>query len=799
MSTVAATATASDSPQGRAVEQLVALALRGPGPWWWAAFLPASALTLLFFGAIGVLFTRGVGIWGLNVPVVWAFDITSYVWWIAIAMSGTFISAALHLTRQEWGVAVSRYAEAMTVFALAIAGMFPIIHLGRPWFFYWLAPYPNPMALWPQWRSPLVWDFFAILAYLLLSLMFFYLGLLPDLAALRDRARAPAARLAYGLLALGWRGDARQWWQRACAHRLLAGLAVPLVVSVHSVVGLDFATGNTPGWHSTIFPPFFVAGAMFSGFAMALTIGVLLRRLAPVAVLITVEHLERLARLVLAMGLVLAYCYAVEIFMAWRSGDRYEIYTMVNRLRGPYAPVYWTLLACVVVLPQLLWWPAARRNETLLLVLSLVINVGMWLERFMLIVTSTHRDFLPSAWGMFYPTAWDWAILAGSLGFFAWLFLLFVRLLPVVPLAELRATAPGGTAVLAAARAARAAGTPITAHTPHLVPGLAEALGVARNRLPRYALLGGLLGGLATLALQAYSLGWGYPLDVGDRSPAWPALVPACFEMTILGAALAVFIGMLVDSGLPRLRHQAFDQPRFARVSRDRYLLLAVLPLVAGCEPAVRNMYDQPRYDTMAPAALWADGASLRPLVPGVVAAAAGVLAVSASGRAGTLPAPEAVIALAPLDADGRPRIAAGGAAGAARGRRPAPPPDPTPPRTLAGLERGRTLYEIHCAPCHGLTGDGDGMVVQRGFPRPAPLGSERLRRAPDAWLAGVIGQGYGVMAAFGDRLTADQGQDLVGYLRALQLSQHATGRLLPPAERARLAGGAAAGPGGAP
>ena len=406
--------------------------------WWVVAFAVCSVLTLVFFGAIGYLFYTGVGIWGLNVPVVWAFDITNYVWWIAIAMSGTFIPAVLHLTRQPWGASISRFAEAMTVFALAIAGIFPIIHLGRPWFFYWLTPYPNVMALWPQWRSPLVWDFFAILAYLLLSLMFWYLGLIPDFATLRDRARGRGVQIIYGLLALGWRGEARHWQRRQSAQLLLAGLAVPLVVSVHSVVGLDFATGNTPGWHSTIFPPFFVAGAMFSGFAMAMTIVILLRRAFDLGEFITDRHLDNLAKLILAMGLVLAYSYVMEIFMAWYSADRYEIYTALNRMRGPYAPVYWSLIFCVVVVPQALWSRRVRHAPWVLFGISLVINVGMWLERFMLIVTSEHRDFLPSAWGMFYPTIWDWAILIGSIGFFGWLLLLFVRFVPVISMCEMR-------------------------------------------------------------------------------------------------------------------------------------------------------------------------------------------------------------------------------------------------------------------------------------------------------------------------------------------------------------------------
>jgi Ni/Fe-hydrogenase subunit HybB-like protein len=587
--------------------------LKGPGGrWWTVAIVITSALTLLFFGSIGYLFAEGVGIWGLNVPVVWAYDITNYVWWIAIAMSGTFISAALHLTHQEWGISISRFAEAMTIFALAIAGMFPIIHLGRPWFFYWLAPYPNVMSLWPQWRSPLVWDFFAILAYLLLSLMFWYMGLLPDIATLRDRARSGFGRVFYGLLALGWRGEAHHWQERSRTHLLLAGMAVPLVVSVHSVVGLDFATGNTPGWHSTIFPPFFVAGAMFSGFAMAMTIAVLLRRAFRLEEFITDGHLDKLAKLILAMGLILAYSYLMEVFMAWYGGNRYEEYTALNRMRGPYAPVYWSLILCVVVIPQALWFRRVRRSPWTLFGISLVINVGMWLERFMLIVTSLHRDFLPSAWGMFYPTVWDWAILFGSIGFFAWMFLLFIRILPAISMSDMRellarrggplpegnavatpaapealfagtggqhlhglvAEFADGAALLQAARSAHGEGyRRMEACSPMAVAGLDEALGRRGGRSSLLALAGGLIGGLSALGLQWYSVTHAYPINVGARTPIWPGLVPSTFEMTLLGAALFVFFGMLREIRLPRLNHPLFDLPEFARVSRDRFFL----------------------------------------------------------------------------------------------------------------------------------------------------------------------------------------------------------------------------------
>jgi molybdopterin-containing oxidoreductase family membrane subunit len=405
---------------------------------WLVAFLATLAGTLVYVGAITWLFIEGVGIWGIDIPVAWGFAIANFVWWIGIGHAGTFISAILLLLRQRWRTSINRFAEAMTLFAATMAGLFPILHLGRPWFFYWIVPYPNRMNLWPQWRSPLVWDLFAISTYLIVSLLFWYLGLVPDLATLRDRARAPFKRVAYGLAALGWRGEARQWASHQVSYLLLAGLATPLVVSVHSVVSLDFAIGNTPGYHSTIFPPYFVGGALFSGFAMVLTLAIPLRRAFGLQDFITPVHLDHAAKVLLATGLVVAYGYACETFTAFYSGDRYEIAMTVDRWRGLYAPVYWTMIVCNVVLPQVLWWPAARRNVALLFVLSLVVNLGMWLERTTIVVQSLHRDFLPSSWGVFWPTRWDWIILLGSISTFAWLFLCFIRLLPAISISEMR-------------------------------------------------------------------------------------------------------------------------------------------------------------------------------------------------------------------------------------------------------------------------------------------------------------------------------------------------------------------------
>ncbi len=420
-------------------DKIADIVLVRPAHWGWIAGLGvAAAFTLLFLVAISYLLAKGVGIWGINEPVAWAFAITDFVWWVGIGHAGTFISAFLLLLRQSWRTSINRFAEAMTIFAVAMAGLMPILHLGRPWFFYWLIPYPNIMSVWPQWRSPLVWDIFAIGTYIIVSILFWYMGLIPDLATLRDSARVRWKQVAYGLLALGWRGEARHWHRFDTAYLLIAGLATPLVISVHSVVSLDFAIGNTPGWHSTIFPPYFVGGALFSGFAMALTLCIPLRAVFGLRAFITARHLDNIAKLMLVCCLIVTYSYLIEIFMAFYSADPYTIAMTMNRVQGPYAPLYWSVVLCNVVVPQALWFAHVRASPLSLFMIAIVVNIGMWLERFMIIVVSLHRDFLPSAWGMFYPTFWDLATLAGSIGCFALLFLLFLRFLPAISIAEMR-------------------------------------------------------------------------------------------------------------------------------------------------------------------------------------------------------------------------------------------------------------------------------------------------------------------------------------------------------------------------
>ena len=419
---------------------------RRPGRLWWAALAVSLLATLAMLGAVGVLFAVGVGTWGVNSVVVWGFAIASYVWWIAIASGGTLISSMLLLTRQPWRASIGRAAETMTLFALAIAGLFPILHLGRPWFFYWLAPYPNTMALWPQWRSALVWDFWAIASYLIFSILFWYLGAIPDLATVRDRARTRAGQVFYGALALGWRGSAGQWHSHGTIYRIMAALAVPLVVSVHSIVGLDFAASMMPGWQESIFPAFFVMGALYSGFATVVLLTILVRWGLELQALVTDAHLDAMAKILLAASILMTYCYATEWFMAWYGSGQAERTVVGFAFTGDYAPFYRALLLFNCLLPQALWLRRARRSVPVLIGLCVLIDVGMWLERVTLILDTLARDFLPSVcWG-FHPTLWDWLLLLSPLGLFSLLFLLFMRLMPAISIHEVRRLVRAGGA-----------------------------------------------------------------------------------------------------------------------------------------------------------------------------------------------------------------------------------------------------------------------------------------------------------------------------------------------------------------
>ena len=411
------------------------------GRWrgWWLLF-GVSALGTLWLG-VTVTYTviTGIGVWGNNIPVAWAYAIINFVWWIGIGHAGTFISAFLLLLNQRWRASVNRIAEAMTLFALVNAALFPLLHLGRPWFFYWLLPYPTRMSVWPQFKSALPWDVAAVATYFTVSLLFWYLGLVPDLATARDTAPTVRRRKVYGIFALGWRGSAQQWQQYRIAYLLLAGVATPLVISVHSVVSLDFSISQLPGWHSTIFPPYFVVGAIYSGFAMVLILLLPVRRVFGLEDIITRRHLDNMAKLLLTTGLMLAYSYIVEVFIAWYSGDLYERYTYLTaRPLGPYSVIFWAMIAANVLTPQLFWFRRLRTSVPVLFAASLVILAGMWTERFIIIVTSLNRDFLPSSWHYYAPTWVDWSILLGTVSFFSLLFLLFIRFVPFVALHEMK-------------------------------------------------------------------------------------------------------------------------------------------------------------------------------------------------------------------------------------------------------------------------------------------------------------------------------------------------------------------------
>jgi molybdopterin-containing oxidoreductase family membrane subunit len=424
---------------GQVTKDISAVLDGKPSALWWAAF--GVSLTVLLAGGIAVAYQikTGIGTWGLNNTVGWAFDITNFVFWIGIGHAGTLISAVLFLLRQRWRTSVNRAAEAMTIFAVICAGIFPLIHMGRPWLAYWMFPYPNMRgSLWINFRSPLVWDFFAISTYFTISLIFWYVGMIPDLATIRDRAKAGWRRRVAGFLSLGWVGSYRTWLRYETVYLLLAGLATPLVVSVHTIVSWDFATSVIPGWHSTIFPPYFVAGAIFSGMAMVLTLMIFARKTMRLQDYITLRHVDAMAKVVLATGGMVAVAYATEVFIAAYSGNQYEQFLLLNRTLGPLGWAYWITVACNVLTPQLLWFRRIRRNLAVVFIISILVNVGMWFERFVIVVTSLHRDYLPSSWADYMPTSIELITLAGSFGLFLTLFLLFCRFVPVIAIGEIK-------------------------------------------------------------------------------------------------------------------------------------------------------------------------------------------------------------------------------------------------------------------------------------------------------------------------------------------------------------------------
>jgi Ni/Fe-hydrogenase subunit HybB-like protein len=587
-------------------------------PWWWIAMAISGMLAAIGgFTTIYVIST-GLGIWGVNQTVGWGFPIATFVFWIGIGHAGTLISAILYLFRQRWRSSLNRAAEAMTLFAVVCAGFYVLIHLGRVWISWFMVPAPSANAIYPNYRSALSWDFAAIATYGTVSLLFWYVGLIPDLATVRDRARGRLRRQVFGLFALGWRGSARHWHNYEMAYVMLAALATPLVVSVHTIVSFDFATSVIPGWHTTIFPPYFVTGAIFSGLAMVITLMVPLRALCGLKDVITVGHLEKMSKLIIGTSLLIGYAYAVELCAAWYGGNRFEQYAFRNRVIGPYGWCYATMVACNVVVPQLFWFRWFRTTPWVLFLISVFINIGMWFERFVIVATSLHRDYLPSSWKMFYPTWVDYLQLLGGFGLFSVLFLLFLRYLPMIALSEVKACLPavavrsagGGddrspagamsssVGTIAALRRStnlygvlarfngpeallRTAGRlynegyrRLDAYSPLPIHGMDRALGLKRSKVPVLVLLGGIFGAVFAQTLQWYQSAVAYPLVTGGKPlNSAIAFVPITFETTILYAAFGAVIGLLALDGLPRLDHPVFRGKSFARVSDDGFFL----------------------------------------------------------------------------------------------------------------------------------------------------------------------------------------------------------------------------------
>lgn len=588
-----------------------ALDARPSGLWWIGLGLSISALML---GAVAVAYqtATGIGTWGLNTTVGWAFDITNFVFWIGIGHAGTLISAILFLLRQRWRTSVNRAAEAMTLFAVMCAGLFPVIHMGRPWLAFWMLPYPNSRgSLWINFRSPLIWDFFAISTYLTISAIFWYIGLLPDLATIRDRTRNDVvsgfsrtrARL-FSWLSLGWNASYSVWHRYEVVYLLLAGLATPLVLSVHTIVSMDFATAVVPGWHTTIFPPYFVAGAIFSGMAMVLTLMLVARKTMRLEDYITHRHVDAMCKLVILTSGMVGLAYATEFFIAFYSGNRYEQFAFLNRATGPLAWGYWIMVGCNVLVPQLFWFPRVRRTLSVVFIISLLINVGMWFERFIIIVSSLERDFLPSSWASYSPTSIEIATLVGSFGLFFTCFLLFCRFVPVIAIAEIKAVlhpahreAPGEgfhlpepspnppflhssliavfdreDDLLQATSAARKEGLNIVdAFAPHAVHGLDRAMGLRPSRLPWVCFVLGLLGAASILLFQYWTTAISWPLNVGGKPwNSLPAFIPVTFEVMVLCAGVGTVVAFIWSSGLRPGRRSALSD---LRVTNDRFAL----------------------------------------------------------------------------------------------------------------------------------------------------------------------------------------------------------------------------------
>lgn len=589
--------------------------------WWWYTFVPSVLLMGMCFTMVGYLITTGVGVWGLGHPVAWGWAIVNFVFWIGIGHAGTLISAILFLLRQRWRTAVNRAAEAMTIFAVICAGIYPGIHVGRAWLDWWLFPIPNSNNLWPQFRSPLMWDVFAVSTYFTVSLLFWYMGLIPDLATMRDRCKAGVKKFMYGLFALGWSGSNRAWSNYEKAYLLLAGLSTPLVLSVHSIVSFDFAVSQLPGWHTTIFPPYFVAGAIFSGFGMVLTLLIPVRKLCKLEEVITVRHIELMGKVILATGSMVGYAYAIEFFIAYYSGNPYELDAFKNRAFGPYWWAYWIMVSCNVISPQLFWFKKIRTNMVAVFILSIVVNIGMWFERFVIVVTSLSRDFLPANWGYYSPSMVDILTFVGTFGLFMTMFLLFLRFVPLIAIAEVKSVIPQGdpdhpmgavsdnynsTLTVATSKDSSATGkgarkimgmlaefetATVIKHaatkvrdagykkwdvfTPFPIHGLDEAMGLKASRVGWFTFLGGVTGFTTGMLMIWFMNGFDYPLVVGGKPLFSPVFgFPVSYELTILFGAFGSLGGMLLVNRLPRWNNPVFNSDRFVRATHDRFFVL---------------------------------------------------------------------------------------------------------------------------------------------------------------------------------------------------------------------------------
>jgi molybdopterin-containing oxidoreductase family membrane subunit len=611
---------------GQVTSDLCAPLERRAGGWWWLAFLVAFSFLVLGVVAVTYQIMLGIGTWGLNRSVGWAFDITNFVFWIGIGHAGTLISAILFLFRQKWRTSVNRSAEAMTIFAVICAGLFPVIHMGRPWLAYWMAPYPNYRgSLWINFRSPLVWDFFAISTYFLVSLIFWYIGLLPDVATLRDRVRPGWYRRFVSLLSLGWNSSYRTWRRYEIVYLLLAGLATPLVVSVHSVVSTDFAAALLPGWHSTIFPPYFVTGAIFSGMAMVLTLMLIVRKVMHLEEYLTPRHVDAMAKLVLATSCLVGLAYAIEFFNAFYDGNPYESFAFANRVYGPLGWAFGLMVFCNVLLPQLFWFRRVRGQFLSVFAICVLVNVGMWMERFVIIVSSLERDFLPSTWSEYAPTLIEIATLLGSFGLFFTCFLIFCRLLPVIAMAEVKAVVSGHSAsgerpnvatphttrysplttpptdqvimatfadekqLLDAVRAIRSRKLAVAdVYAPYPVHGLEELLGWRRSWLPAACLLGGMAGVGLAFWFQFWTTAQDWPINVGGRPwNSLPAFVPVAFESMVLLSSFGLVLAFLYRCGL---FPGSGASPPAAGVTDDRFALAVRNPGVTGESEAIAQL-----------------------------------------------------------------------------------------------------------------------------------------------------------------------------------------------------------------